>query len=332
MLKRIYILWLSLVAVSGLIACQPELPTLQASNRIQLSDSPVVAAKLSSDGQFSYLLLANNHLQKWQNNDASLIREWQALDDDSLHLAISEDASHVITANQKALTLWFADATTPLGNLDLTMQLGDANITAVDFWQSPSVFLIGTSAGTIFVADIHNSTYRAMQQHGGEVTKFARFNDTQYLLSGGNDGLAILWDMRQFQLKEKVDTPFRITSLTVSSDSGLTFISDALEKQLLWQPVKNQIISELEYWQQYKWFRLATFIQNDKYLITTSPKTEITLWDISSNEAIAMWGSESHSMGSTVLDMTYLNNHRLVTLTSDAVLEHWEITSLINNP
>lgn len=329
-LKRQLAICCTLVAVLCLLtACQPELATLSATSSKQLSDYPVVAGKLTQDGGHTFLLLANNHVQLWENDNQEKVREWQQLDGESLHLAISKDGETFVTANQSTLSLWQSDKELPIGSLDFSQHLQDANITAIAFWRAPNVLLVGTSAGTVIVADIYNQTYRAMQQHTGEVTKFAHLNDTQYLLSGGNDGMVLLWDMQTYEMHRRYETPFRITSLAVSERSSTTFISDALEQQVIWHPIQDRVLIELKYWQQYQWFRLAKFIEDDKYLVTSSPKTEMTLWDISQNKAVAMWAGKAQSMGSTILDMKYLPGNQLMTLTSDAVLENWDVSTLI---
>lgn len=318
------------ILILSIVGCQPELPSLLATQRTQLTDYPVVTGKLTEDATGTYLLLADNRLQHWQNTSGKMVKEWQNLDADSLHLAISSDGEYILTANQKSLSLWQSDSDTPIGTLDLSQQLLDANITAINFWQAPMQFIIGTSGGTVIVADVRNQTYRAMQHHDGEITKIVKLITSEHLLTGGNDGLVTLWDMRNYEVLNTVSTPFRITSLAVSSETSATFISDALDKQYIWQPIQNKITYELEYWQQYQWFRLADFIEQDTLLVTSSPKTDITLWDLQQQTAIATWAAESHSLGSTVMDMTYVNQEYLITLSSDAVLQEWPVKALLN--
>ena len=133
-----YFRWL-LICVSLIVtmACQPELATLSATQRTQLSDYPVVAGQLSSNAEDTFLLLANNHLQHWNNPTGQLKSEWTSLDPDSLHLTLSEDNNHLMTASQTAISLWQVGQDSTVGTLDLSAQLGDANITSIAYWRAP---------------------------------------------------------------------------------------------------------------------------------------------------------------------------------------------------
>ncbi|MBE1301950.1 MAG: hypothetical protein GJ680_18845 [Alteromonadaceae bacterium] len=309
--------------------CSKELPTLTATSKNQLTQELVLQATLSKDNQHAYLMTQGPVFTRWNIASGEPLQAMgtNELSRDTRSFAISDSEQRLVTSDGKSLSLWQLDDFSLLGSLDFRQQLGDAAITSMTF-VSDNVLVTGNSDGSLIFADLNNQVFRQSHFHDNEVIKLLVSKNRDFLFSAGNDGKVVVTDLKVYATQNEYTTPFRITSMISNEDNSLFFISDALNQQAFWRPWQNRILVELDYWQQYRFFRLGMFINSDKYLITTSPKTEVSLWSTETGSEVATWMATSQSMGSTVMDIQVLDSNQIITLTSDAVIETWDLSSL----
>lgn len=290
----------------------------------------LVDGKLSKQGKLTALLLSSNEIELWDNQTKQQIASWgdNNLAADSYLLHLSQSGEYILSANPKVIQIWKHDIKNSLGTLDLTSKLGDAKITQISFLHTPNKFIIGASSGDIFFADIQNNDYRVNRSHSGEVTKLLVTDNIEYLYSAGNDGLVVKWDLAQYKPIISKKLPFRITSLGLG-DINTVFISDALNEHIIWDSAQDNVIGQLSYRTQFKWFRQAVLDPKHKWLLTSSPKTQISLWETQDMSVLATWDAEAHSLGSAIEDMVIMKDARLRTLSSDGVLQDWDFLKLV---
>lgn len=312
-----------------LLSCQKEVSPISASSRWQISTDPIVDGKLSDNGKFAALLLSNKRLELWNNSAQRKVSLWQneQLVADSYLLALSESAEYILSASHNTIQIWHTEAEESIGTLNLSAHLGDARITQIRFWMSPYRVLIGTSSGDVIFADTQNNSYRVNRSHSGEVVKLELSNDQNFLFSGGNDGLVIKWDLINYRPLVTKKLPFRITSLAVGLNDNL-FVSDALKDHIIWNSEQDIVINEVTYFKRFQWFREALFDPQLRWLVTSSPKTDMYLWNLNDMSILGSWMVESQSFGSTVEDLVLLEANTLRTLTSDGVIQDWDLSTL----
>lgn len=314
-------------AVSFLFGCIKSLPTVAASSSKQLTQELVLQARFSKNSSQAFVLTQGPVFSRWDTATGKLI---QSIGSDELSrstrtFVISNNEKSFVTSDGKSLTLWDLESSFILGTIDFRQQLGDASINSIAII-GDSILVAGNSDGTIIFADVANNLYRQRHTHSNEVVMLLVGHENKFLYSAGNDGKVIVTDLKNFTTHSEYTTPFRITGLSQNSDNSLIFIADALDQQVVWQPWQNRVISELDYWQQYRFFRLGLFADDDALLMTTSPKTEISLWNISSGKEIASWTATAHSMGTSIMDIQELSDGQVITITSDAVIQIWDIS------
>lgn len=309
-------------------SCQKEVPHINASSRWQISENIVVDGKLSSNGKFASLLFSNNSIELWNNQHQQKVSVWQneQLVADTVLLDLSETAEFILSANDKVIQVWHAESPEALGMINLSKHLGDAKITQIRFWEAPYRFIIGSNNGNVIFADTQNNDYRVNQQHSSDVTKFVLSKDRRTLFSGGNDGLVVKWDLKSFLPIISKRLPHRIVSLTVASNNHV-FMSDALKDHIIWDSEKDTETGKVTHWKRFKWFRHGIFDPKLRWLITTSPKTDITLWGLSDLSILSSWQIEAQNMGSTVEDIAIIDNGKLRTLSTDGVLQDWDLST-----
>lgn len=330
---KIKYLALLIIILATLLAtsCSRNYPEPVALSEWKITEQVVIEGELSQSGKFTALLLSDNSLELWSNSAKAKVALWQPnqLELDTYKLNLADSAEHILTASHKKIQTWHTESDEPLGTLDLTAHLGDAKITQIHFWQPPHRFFVGTSAGDVIFADTQSNTYRVHRSHSGEVVKLSLTANGLTLYSAGNDGRAVKWDVTNYNPDTFIDLPYRITSLAVGAD-GVVFISDALKDHILWQSEQDQIIGRFTHNKRFKWFREAIFLSNQNSLITSSPKTELTLWSLESFEVTSLWQAKSLGFGSAIESMVIVKPTVLRTLTSDGVLQDWDLTSLLD--
>ncbi|WP_100642452.1 WD40 repeat domain-containing protein [Alteromonas facilis] len=320
-----------LLVISSLLttACQPEQQAFQSTERWRITSEPVVDAKLSQQGDYAALLLASNSLELWHNASKQKVARWETeqINANTFLLELSASAEYLLTANKKQIQVWHVESNTALGGLDFSQHLGDAQITQIRFSQAPQRFIVGSSRGEVIFADIESNTYRTNQSHTGEVTKLLVSVNRQRLFSGANDGRVVVWDMVNYQPITIKALPHRITSLATDGN-GRVFISDALKDHIVWDSQRDSDIGELSFFKNFTWFRESLFYPERSWLITSSPKTDVYLWDSQQLVELHSWAIESHGLGSAMEDMKPMPQSYLRTLSSDGVLQDWDLSSI----
>lgn len=313
------------------VACTSEPEPVNDIGRWQITDSFILSAALSKQGQHTALLFPQGRLAVWDNKTQKRLVDWHAPDvlPDTSMMHMDESARYLLSATRTVVQIWDVTSTAPAGSLDLSAQLGDASITSLRFILAPHSFVIGTSGGDILFADTRSDEYHLAHQHDADVVKLIMSPDGE-LYSAGNDGLVVRWDEQNKAPEQTLTVPHRVTSLEVGPDDKV-FVSDALETQIIWQSQRNEIISELTYWDRFQWFRVARFAPINQWIITSSPKTELYIWHLANGEPAAQWRAEVQGVGSAILDMRFTNPATLRTITSDGVLQDWDLTQFENH-
>ena len=90
-------------------------------------------------------------------------------------------------------------------------------------------------------------------------------------------------------------------------------------------------MSELQFMERFRFFRKGLFLENGDYLMTTSPKSVVTLWHAISGEEIASWEIKRYSSEATTHAITLNEDGDVVTLSSDGVLQSWDYRALVTS-
>lgn len=282
---------------------------------------------MSNDGTQAWLLTQGPVFSQWDISEQRVIKSIGAdeLLPNTRRFAISENETRLLSSDGKTVLLWQLDGPELLGSLDFSAHLGDANISAMAFIGDLE-FVVGNTDGSFIFADIQNQLFRRSHLHSNEVTKLLVDNNKTTLYSAGNDGKVLATDLQLLELQFEHTAPYRITSLVSNKDHSRLFISDALDRQVIWRPRQNEVLTTLDFFEQYRFFRLGMFLEKDSKLLTTSPKTEVSLWDTQTGGELARWQATSLSFGSTIVDLVIDDDKTLTTITSDSVIETWDMS------
>ena len=113
--------------------------------------------------------------------------------------------------------------------------------------------------------------------------------------------------------------------MSIHEASRKVFVSDALKTQIIWDLANEKIVSKLDYFRGARTFRESLFVDNGRKLITASSKQILSLWDVRTGIEISSWNISSSTSSTNVVAMANGHNGQLYTLSSDAILEIWNI-------
>ena len=163
--------------------------------------------------------------------------------------------------------------------------------------------------------------------HRGPVADIRISVDQQKILSSSTDGSVVYWNAVNGNVINEREQNYRITSLAFHQPSQKVFLSDALKSQFIWDLAQQKVSTQLNYFSGARTFREALFVDNGLKLLTASSKYQITLWDVNTGEELKQLQASAFSTASSIVSMANGHNGQLHTLTSDGVLEIWDINA-----
>ncbi|GFD88244.1 hypothetical protein KUL152_04700 [Tenacibaculum sp. KUL152] len=310
--------------------CKEDAPVLPV-NETRLTKIPVKQAALSSDASLAAFIHNDHSVSLWDTNSKQQRYIWR---EDEL----SQEALAIITlSNNKKWLAVTGYWSTTLINLHTGKVLGswqfhgkDSGATASSMQFSPEgdSALVGMTDGTVLELDFAQGT--ALQfSHNTMKVLHVGYASESYAFAGGIDKQWFLWDLTQNDVMHQRHYRSRITASVIDSQSKRAFISDALNSHEIIDLAHNEVIAELSFFERFRFFRKGLFLENGEYLVTTSPKSVVTLWNANTGEEQASWEITRYSSEATTHALTINNDGDLVTLSSDGVLQSWDYRALI---
>ena len=307
-------------------ACSEPLPKLTSVFTKQYLNEPLLDAQLSKDATLSVMLSVSQNVLIFDNQSQKLIHQWPKnhFDFQVNMLALSANNKVLGTAGANSVSIWDVTSGELVAKWPVKGFDEDSQISAFYIGQSGEIVLVGMTDGSVLTFDLKNAKQSMFAIHDGAVKKLILTSDSNNIVSGGVDGVVAFWRAVDGKILQSKELPFRITCLAIDDTAQRLFVSDALGEQYIWDLVKQQKVTDLDYFERFRWFRQALFVQGNQVL-TSSPKRELTLWDINTGKALKLAEIRGFSMGSTTYSMALdASKERLVTLSSDAILQVWQ--------
>ncbi|MCJ8274700.1 MAG: hypothetical protein MJK04_35535, partial [Psychrosphaera sp.] len=270
-------------------ACSEPLPKLTPVFTQQYANEPLLDAQLSKDATLSAMLSVSQNVLLIDNQSQKQIHHWDSdkFDFQVDFLALSANKTVLGTAGENSVIIWDTQTGKSVARWQVKGFDQDSKISAFFISKSGEIVLVGMTEGSVLTFDLKNSKQSMFAIHDGTVKKLMLTDDGHNIVSGGTDGVVAYWQTLDGKIIQSLEQRFRITALAIDETSQRLFISDALGEQYVWDLVKQQRVTELDYFERWRWFREAVFVPGDR-VITSSPKREITLWDINTGKALKL--------------------------------------------
>ncbi|QYK12302.1 WD40 repeat domain-containing protein [Shewanella rhizosphaerae] len=314
---------LLLVALSGCSDKQTSQPPLSLK---RLVEDNLVAGLLAEDASLAITLSRSRDLSVWSLPEGKQRFHWPAtaFEHPGYQLALSGNKRYLAYGGKRQITLIDIQQ----GNIQLTWQVNGfddyASISTLALNQSGSRIAIGMNEGSVILVDFTAQQFSLFKQHDAEVAFLAFGSSDERLLSAGHDGKVLWWVGGSGKIVKQFSLPQRITSLAFDEADRRLFFADNLDNHQLLAFDTGEALSELSYFERYRYFRRARFIHRGDELITATSKQTIFRWQVATGEELERWQLTPFSMGTTVMDMVS-HGGQLITLSSDGALEQWKL-------
>ena len=322
------ILWL-IVATAVVIGCGKK-QSFRPTQQLQLTQLPISAAQLSDDGALTLLLIEDHLLQVWDNSTQEIIKQIEGSKFNLYFRAafIAPSKRSILSVSDQQLTIWqlYSDELTTYA---LPQRDSYISVTKVIWSSDENLIMLGYNDGSAQLLNLKQQSLSQLALHESSITELIFSRDLSVVYSASLDGHAKKVDIASKQMLFDYALPHRITSLALSQAEDKLFVSDALADQHIISAENGDNLTSLDYIQRFKFFREATFVADDKYLLTSSSKAHMSLWQVSSGEEIISWPIAQLSLGSTVYDLQLSNSNVLTTISSDGVLERWDLQQIL---
>ncbi|NOU50060.1 WD40 repeat domain-containing protein [Pseudoalteromonas sp. JBTF-M23] len=313
-----------------LLACS-EPAVLKSTNQYQFSDALVLDGQLSGSGDQVMLLIEGPNLVIWRvyDNQTVISLNEAQLPKNVRVTHLNERANLLLVAGDNVVQFWHSLTGALIGSLQAKGVDELARVSALSTSDDGDEVAIGFTDGSVSLFKRKSKEMKQFMPHSSNIIAM-HFVKGNRMVTGAHDGLVKAWDKQTGDnyYQRKYNT--RLSSLTISADHQQLFVADALKTQEVLSVSNGETLSELNYITRFKWFRHALFIPRSTYLVTSTPKAELSIWDTSSGKERLSWQIEVHSMGTTLLDMVIIND-QLITLSSEGVIETWPLMSALTD-
>jgi len=286
------------------------------------------AAALSNDGHFSVVSSIQDGVALWNLEDNALKYQWKHHDDAEnlvFSLAISNNNSHVLTADQHTYALW----TTTTGKNVGFWQLDEATVRDVAVSDNGAHLLIGKSNGGVQHITLTSGRRLEFLGHTERINSVAMSPTGRYALTGGNEYKAHLWDTQSAQIIHSFSHPSRVTKVALDPQGRYAFTADSQDLAQIWDIQTGKLVSALQFTARQQVFSAVRFSSDGKYLATGAPTRKLALWDAHTGRELQQWQvsvrPDSRPASAVVHDVTFLNEHQLISESSSGIAEVWEI-------
>lgn len=310
-----------LLSACGQVDTQP-VSTVQHVSQVSY------AAALSYDGNYAVVSSVENGVAFWDLQQNALLYHWRHLDDGDnlvLNLALSEDNSHVLTADQNTFALWRTNDGQNIGY----WQTDQYTIRDIAVSNNGEHLLLGKSDNTVQHITLANGRRLDFVAHTERINSVAMSPNGRFALSGGNDYTAYFWDTQTAQILYSFTHPSRVTKVALDPQGRYAFTADSQQLAQIWDIQTGQRVSQLQMRVRQQIFSAVRFSQDGRYLLTGAPTRNLVLWDVQSGRELQRWRvaprQGSRPQSAVVHAVAFLDAKRIISESSSGLAEVWKI-------
>ncbi|WP_440053222.1 WD40 repeat domain-containing protein [Pseudoalteromonas sp. T1lg65] len=295
----------------------------------QLSSSGVILGHFSEDGEWIVTVDESAKISIFDE----LRQEIFSVPKDKVKLPVMEvllsnDKNMLVVAGENLVSIWSVEKKKLVTNIPFAGVSPLASISAVALSSDNRRLLVAMDDGSLNMADLFTKLNNRFMPHTRPIQHLAFDNTGEKFVTGAQDGRVALWNFASPDAIYETQFDHRVTSLTVSKDGKMLFVSDGLNAQHILDFESGELLTDLKYMARFKVFRKAKFIEGSGLLATSSSKSHLSIWKYESGEEVGTWSIKTHRDGATIVDMFVADKNTLVTLNSDGILEKWALNML----
>ncbi len=308
-----------------LSACQPN--KTSPIQRWQHAVEGSYAGEISRDGRYSVVSSIHHGISVWdlKTNDRKYNWAQEQTSSDNLVLAIdiSDNASHVVTANRSDFALWNLEN----GKSEGYWKVRDSNIRDIAVSNQGNFVLIGKSSGTVVHVAIDTGRRLEFLGHSEKINSVDMLPNGRVAMSGGNDFIAYVWDSQSGQVIYQFNHTSRVSKVALDPQGRYAFSADSMRAAHIWDLKTGKLVTTLKGTKRHEVFSSVRFSSDGKTLITGAATRKVSVWDIETGKRTAHWyvtaKEAKRPTGAVVYSVAFGDNNTLLTESSSGYAESW---------
>jgi WD40 repeat protein len=316
------------ILLTTLAACKPI--TQEPLQRWQQSTQGAYAGQISSDAKFSVVSSIHHGLSVWDLSKNERIYSWAQEQNTSdnlvLSIDISDNASHVLTANRDNFALWNLQS----GKSEGYWKVRESHIRDIAISNGGDYLLIGKSNGTVVHVAVDTGRRLEFLGHKEKINSVDMLPNGRVAISGGNDFTAYVWGTQSGQVVYQFNHSSRVSKVALDAKGRYAFSADSMKGAYIWNLKTGKRISSLQGTKRHEVFSTVRFSPDGKTLITGAATRKVSVWDIATGKRLSHWfvtpKEAKRPTGAVVYSVAFGDNNNLLTISSSGYVESWPIT------
>jgi len=283
------------------------------SKQWEMASQGVYSACLSYQGDHVLVGSIHHGGSYWQVSPLERLYDWNHKADSRtgiLSCAISQNNQFASTAEHRKIVLW----NTKTGEAFWLWE-APANIQAMKLTGNGSHALLGMDNYEAALFDIQNGGVKFRLPHEGVVQSVDVNSDAQWGITGGDDSLVKVWDLRTGKAIFSWQLRNQIKVVAISADGKLAFAASHRDDSIIWNLSNGQELIRLPHKNGY--YVSARFNETGTELLTGNSNGIVTLWQVETGQVIKSWRLSPKTgwvnKNTQVLDVTFaLTGYRAI--------------------
>ncbi len=236
-------------------------------------------------------------------------------------VTLTDDGQYAITADREGLAWWSAKTGKPLATWILE------GIQAVALSKDGRWALIGLTDKAVYLS-LSTGKTRFAFPHDHKVTTVSLDKKGRFALTGGNDGQAKLWDLRNGKLIHSWEHATKLATVTLSPRGTYAMTNANLGPIRIWKTRTGKRVRQLG--PKFTTATSAVFSPKEGLLAIGHPSQGIDLWHLKSGKRLRHFDplrpDSWRPSASPVLALAFAHGSKyLLSATSDGVVQKWRI-------
>lgn len=233
-------------------------------------------------------------------------------------VGFSANKSRFFISNRLSVTLYDTRTGRSIGTWLTGQEIArDIAISAVG-----DTLVIAYRSGKAEVINTRTGDTKRFDIHRLDINSVALSADGQWAFTGSSDKYVKLWSTSDGSTRFEERLATRVNHVTLNKTASLGFAIDSVDDRVFFDLANQKELSEVASYSNFIEFTASQFVNQDKWLLTGSPKMKMRLYRVADGELIAEYEAKQQRQRTSVLSVAYDGN-QLYSETSDGLLQAW---------
>ena len=320
--------WTFIIIFSLIIsACQPV--NNEPLQRWQHAVEGSYAGNISNDGRYSVISSIHHGISLWDLEQNALKYQWSQSQDSSdnivLALDISNNNSHVLSADRTSFALWNIET----GAAEGYWKVRNSNIRDVAISNYADYLLIGKANGDAVHVTMSNGRRIEFLGHSEKINSVDMLPNGRVAITGANDFIAYVWDTASGQVIYQFNHTSRVSKVALDAYGRYAFSADSMKGAHIWDLKTGKLVTDLKGTKRQEIFSSVRFSKDGQLMLTGAASKKVSVWEVATGKRLAHWQvapkDVNRPTGAVVYSVGFRDNGSILTESSSGYAELWQI-------